>query len=51
MGEAAVPRMKKAGAALIEFEQVGAGLGRLAWQMQPKALRALGRSEPEDQDA
>ncbi len=37
-------RMKKAGAALVEFDEVAPGGGRLAWQMQPRALRALGAS-------
>lgn len=42
-GDAGLEKMKKAGAAMVEFEDVGPGLGRLVWQFQPRALRALGR--------
>ncbi|MDA1193915.1 MAG: histidine phosphatase family protein [Planctomycetota bacterium] len=41
-GQASIESIKKAGAACIEFSRVAAGLGHLVWQLQPRALRALG---------
>ncbi len=43
-GRPQLERMKKAGAVMIEFDEVEPGGGRLGWQMQPRALRALGAS-------
>lgn len=43
-GQASLEKLKRAGAARIAFERVAAGSGRLEWQLQPRALRALGET-------
>jgi phosphohistidine phosphatase len=40
-GHPAVAKLKKAGAALVEFDFVALGGGHLAWIMAPRALRRL----------
>ena len=47
-GQASIEKLKKAGAARIAFDSVAAGSGRLEWQLQPRALRALGKATEGD---
>ena len=46
-GQTSLEKLKKAGAARIAFDRVAAGSGRLEWQLQPRALRALGGATEE----
>lgn len=47
-GQGQLEKLKKAGAARVAFERVAAGSGRLEWQLQPRALRALGAAPEGD---